>query len=207
MRWLGVEAGRAWATLHADGARWRVEVGARSAGWVSALYPVDDRMTSWWAPGTGSTRYDTEFHEGRFEQRQRMLLGVPQTVVERSQLRDGAWVDSVGHYRGEADTHDPVSALYQLRVAPPSAESSARLRVFNGRDTLTLDASTAASVVAKAGYAAREVTVRSAAAGDYAGSVTCWLSDDADAIPVAAAIETRAGTVTLVLVDRQDPTP
>lgn len=180
---------------------WVVETGARNAGWLDGLYPIDDWMRSTFALGGGSLRYETRFREGRFHQDQDMRLGPPEVVVARSQRFDEGWRSSEGRYRWVDGAEDPISAVYRLRVDAPPVGGSVDFPVFNGKKTLTLRAVAAAGPEVD-GAPTRELTVRSAADGDYEGSVRLLLTEDADRVPVRAWIGTRAGPVAVALTRR-----
>jgi hypothetical protein len=199
--WMGIDAGTAWSTLTGAGDAWVVETGARNAPWLDALHPIDDWMRSTWSPVAGSRRYETRFREGRFRQDQDMVLGPPEVRVHRGQQGDEGWRTWDSHYRWVAGSEDPISAVYALRVRPPEVGGSTDVTVFNGKKTLVLRASGSTGPRVD-GVATRSVDVRSASDGDYAGSLTLLLSEDADRVPLRASIGTRAGTVTVALTRR-----
>jgi len=199
--WLGIDAGTAWSTLRGGAEGWVVETGARNAGWLDHLYPIDDWMRSSFGASGGSRRYETRFREGRFHQDQDMRLGPPEVLVARSQRFDEGWRSWESRYRWVEGAEDPISAVYRLRVDAPEVGTTVDLPVFNGKRTLTL-AATAAPGPEVDGVPTRELTVRSASEGDYAGSVRLLLTEDAWRVPVRAWVGTRAGTVAVALTHR-----
>lgn len=201
--WMGIEAGSAWSTVARNGEAWVVEAGARNAGWLDHLYPIEDWMRSTWQ-GAGSQRYETRFREGRFHQDQDMRLGPPEILVHRGQDGDQGWHEWESRYRHVPGAEDPISAVFRLRVAPPPVGGSIDFPVFNGKKTLTLRATGAVGAPVD-GVATREVQVRSASDGDYDGQVTLLLSEDDDRVPLRAFVGTRAGTVTIALARRSVP--
>lgn len=203
--WLGIEAGTAWSTLAQGPDGWIIEVGARNASWLDHLYPIDDWMRSTWSfPPGGSRRYETRSREGRFRQDQDMRLGPPEILVHRGQDGETGWHEWDSRYRHVAGAEDPITAVFRLRVDPPPVGGTVGFPVFNGKKTLTLAATGAVGEVVD-GTPTREVQVRSAADGDYAGSVTLLLSEDADRVPLRASVSTRAGPVTVSLRSRVVP--
>lgn len=198
--WLGVPAGRAWATLRARGEGWAVEAGCRSAEWLAGLYPIDDWLLSEWG-ADGSARYRTRFREGRFLQDQDMRFGPEAFVVARTQWIDEAWKSWEDRHAPVAGAHDPVSAFYRVReVAPPVGETRS-LPLWTGRRGATVRiVGVAASTVD--GVAAWELEVLTVAGEDVKGRMRVWLSDDEDRVPLAAEIDTRAGAVRVTLASR-----
>ncbi len=202
--WMGIEAGTAWSTVSQQDGRWVVEAGARNAGWLDNLYPIDDWMRSTWRD-VGSERYETRFREGRFHQDQDMRLGPPEIQVSRGQNNgDQGWHTWDSHYRYVPLAEDPISAVFRLRVSPPPVGGAVEIPVFNGKKTLSLRA-TGAVGEAVDGTPTREVTVRSAGDGDYEGAVTILLSEDADRVPLRVYVSTRAGPVIVALRKRTLP--
>ncbi|MFZ5480348.1 MAG: DUF3108 domain-containing protein [Myxococcota bacterium] len=188
--WMGVDAGEAWATLHARGEAWAVEAGCRSARWLAPLYPIDDLL--WSEPG----RYRTRFREGGFQQDQDMRFGPDALVVARSQLIDGAWKQWEDRYPAAPGAEDPVSAFYRLRE-DAVAGGEARFPLFTGRRVVEV----VAAAVDEGDRLA--VHVRRGEDGpDVKDAMTVWLSDDADRVPVEAVIQTRAGPVRVTLEAR-----
>ena len=189
--WMGIEAGRTWATLRETTGGWAIEAGCRSHDWLAALYPIDDWLLS--EPG----RYRTRFREGRFHQDQDMSLGDP-FVVARSQLVDGAWKSGENRYDAVPDAEDPVSAFYRVSETAAEPGGEARFPVWTGRRGATVVAHTSAREEGRL-----RVDVHSGEDGeDVRDAMTVWLSDDADRVPVEVRIQTRAGPVYARLVER-----
>lgn len=204
VRWMGIEAGSAWSTLTAAAEGWVVEAGAKNAGWLDGLYPIDDWMRSEWRPGEGSRRYLTRFREGRFHQDQEMWIGPPEVRVRRSQAHADGWRSSEGRYAWVPGAEDPLSAIYRLRVDPPPVGGTTEFPVFNGKRTLRLRASAEPGPTVGE-VPTRRLVLRSAREGDYDGGIDLLVSEDADRVPMEAVIATRAGPVKVALVRRTVP--
>lgn len=203
VEWLGIEAGRAWATLRDDGGAWVVEAGCRSADWLAGLYPIEDALRSEWTDA-GSRLYRTRFREGGFQQDQEMALGAEAFVVARRQLFDGAWRAWEDRYDAVAGAQDPVSAFYTVRVVAPEVGEDVEFPLWNGRRAVTTRIRTVGRESREGGDVLR-VEIATASGQDVRGRMTVFLTDDADRVPVAATIETRAGPVKVALVDRALP--
>lgn len=195
--WMGIAAGTAEAHTTWEGERWSVEVRSRSAAWLSGLYPVDDRLASTWSPGGGSERYETVFREGRFQQDQVMLFGDGAVSVSRRQLFEEGWRSWTDQYVAAGALEDPVSALWRLR-----GEGAGRYQVFSGKRAVPVVV-TSAGDASVDGVATHRLEVRTVHDGDLRDRMTVWLTADADAVPLLAVVATRAGPVTVRLVERQ----
>lgn len=200
VQWLGIEAGRAWATLREDGGAWVVEAGCRSAGWLAGLYPIEDALVSEWT-AAGSRRYVTRFREGGFQQDQEMRLGADAFVVARRQLLDGTWRAWEDRYDAVPGAQDPVSAFYAVRVVAPAVGEGVDFPLWTGRRAVTTRIRTAGRED-RDGVPVLRVEVATASGTDVRGRMTVYLTDDADRVPVAAVVQTRAGAVDVGLVER-----
>lgn len=198
IEWMGVTAGSAEATTAAATDHWQLELRTRSAGWVDALYPVDDHMLSRWDPARGTLGYQTRFREGRFQQDQDIRFGADGIVADRRQLFGEGWRSWTDRYDPVSGLEDPLSALWRLRHAV--LEGEVRFPVWTGRALKTLRA----RVLAREALAERPAVKLDIAASsheleDVQGRITVWLSDDAERLPLKAAVKTRAGVVTAFL--------
>lgn len=189
VRWLGIEAGVAEVRSEVDGGVRTVTVTSRSAPWLAAMYPVDDRIVSESRVSGGTLRYRTWFREGAFQQDQDMRFEAGSVEVHRHQLREGAWVDTDAHGDVVADTEDPVSAFFRIRSAHLGPGPDLIVPVYNGRRTVEVRA----RCVEVSDL--RRVALSGAREGDFRGAIDLYL--DADDVPVRASVQTRAGPVWL----------
>ncbi len=200
--WMGIDAGSAWSTTSESGPAWIFEAGARSAGWLVSLYPIDDLLRSEWTAGLGSARYFTRFREGRFQQDQDNRFGADAVVVSRTQLRDEVWQPSESRYAAAPGVEDPVSAFYRIREEAGPVGERTRWTVWTGKNAIPMIVHTAAAE-AYAGQAALRVEVLADHdTDDVEPKLTVWLTDDAARVPLAAVLHTRAGAVKATLVER-----
>lgn len=197
--WMGIEAGVATAITERHGADWATTLTTRSAEWLAPLYPVDDVVRSEWGP-TGTRRYVTRFREGRFQQDQTMVFGDTGIHVERGQLIDAAWATWANDYAPVPGVEDPLSAVLRLR----GIEGEATLQVFSGKRVVPVECG-AAVVEPVNGVAARRVELRTREEGVLRDRITAWFSADDARVPLRAVVHTRAGPVTVRLVERRAP--
>lgn len=193
--WMGVSAGSAWATTaELDGAV-LFEAGATSAPWLAGLYPIDDRLRSEWRPGVGSRRYVTRFREGNFQQDQDMALAGDPVVVARRQRFDEGWRAWEDKHTGVGPVDDPVSAFYRLREEAGPVGERVRFPVWTGRRAAGLQIWTAAAESLDGVEVLRVEVLAEHSGGDLEPKMTVWVTADAQRVPVAAEVRTRAGPV------------
>ncbi|MBM4365139.1 MAG: DUF3108 domain-containing protein [Deltaproteobacteria bacterium] len=197
--WMGIPAGVATAETQRDGQAWVVRVASRSADWLAGLYPVDDRLTSVWAPGTGSQRYETVFREGRFQQDQVMVFDVTAITVSRHQLFDEGWRRWEDRYAAAPGVEDPVSALWRIREA-----GAGRFDVFSGKRVVPVDVQRAGTETVD-GQSTERFDVRTVHDGDLKDRMSLWVTTGEARVPLRAVVATRAGPVTVTLLEREVP--
>lgn len=206
----GIHAGSAWASTSDNGdGTLRLEAGCRSAPWYERIYMIDDLVTSTWAPGAGSLRYETRFREGGFQQDQVMRLSGTAVEVWRRQLVDGAWRESTTPYTTSDGAEDPVSAIYAMRLA--AQDPTWTTPIFTGKKTSPL-------VVRRVGTDHLEDTplgdlavdvfdLRTSHQGDVEqkGDFRVYLSQDSRRVPLRVVVRTNVGPVRADLVNYQGP--
>ncbi len=197
--WMGIPAGVATAETRREGETWVVRVASRSSDWLAGLYPVDDRLTSVWAPGAGSQRYETVFREGRFQQDQVMVFGASAITVSRHQLFEEGWRRWEDSYVAAPGVEDPVSALWRIREA-----GAGRFDVFSGKRVVPVDVQKVGGAYID-GQATERFDVRTVHDGDLKDRMSLWLTTDEARVPLRAEVATRAGPVTITLIEREVP--
>lgn len=189
VRWLGIEAGVAEVRAEVEDGVRTVTVTSRSAPWLAAMYPVDDRIVSESRVTGGAVRYRTWFREGTFQQDQDMRFGGGGVTIHRHQLHDGAWADTDAASSVPPAAEDPVSAFFHIRGLHLQPGIEQVVPVYNGRRTVDVRARCADD------DGLRRVALSSAREGDFRGAIDLFL--DGDDVPVRASVQTRAGTVWL----------
>lgn len=194
--WMGISAGEAVAVTHRSGAGWETTLTTRSADWLATLYPIDDEARSEWGP-TGSLRYVTRFREGRFQQDQEMRFAADGIHVARRQNFAEGWRAWTNDYPALAGVEDPLSAVLRLR----DAASARTLQVFSGKRVVPVVCEAVAEEAVD-GVAARRFELRTREEGVLRDRITAWYSTDDAHVPLRAVVHTRAGPVTVRLVER-----
>lgn len=212
--YMGVVGGHAWAQVvpgHADAVR--AVCGARSAPWYTRVYAIDDQVISTWIPGSGSSRYQTQYREGSFHQDQDFtMVGAEVSVWQRQRGSDG-WVESTRTHTTTPGAEDPVSAVYRLRDLTRAGEGPWTTPVFSGDRTWTLSASRVGAQRLKVPPLGEiDVEVYALATGhsgdiEQRGTFLVYLSSDELRIPVRTEVKTNFGTIRAHMVAYQPPTP
>lgn len=203
--WMGIAAGTAWATTGDLEGAVLFEAGCASAPWLAGLYPIDDHLRSEWRPGVGSRRYVTRFREGGFQQDQEIDLDGDPIVVARRQLFDDGWRAWDDHHDALPAVEDPVSAFYRLREEAGPVGERVRYTVWSGRRPSDVLVWTAAAERLGDVEVLRVEVLAEHGGGDLEPKMTVWLTADADRVPVAAEVRTRAGPVRVALTRRVLP--
>lgn len=207
---MGIAAGTATATttVHEGGGSdgnaattseptYDVAMRTRSAAWLAPLYPIADTLTTQWSPAAGPVSGETHFREGRFQQDNVIVFADPITVARR-QFIDDRWQERSLSVASAGRLEDAIGALWRLREA--STPDDVSFPVFTGSKVLPLHA----ACQVEAALRRCDVVVGAAptdASTDLHNTVTAWFSTDAARLPVRARLETRAGAVSVTLVD------
>jgi hypothetical protein len=203
--WMGISAGSAWSTTAGSRAGWVFEAGAKSAGWLASMYPIDDLLRSEWTPGVGSSRYVTRFREGRFEKDSDNRFTADAVVVAHTQRFDEgprSWED---RYAAAPAAEDPVSAFYRLREEAGPVGERVHYQVWTGRKSIPMVVWTAAVELYDGQPTFRVEVLTDHGNEDVEPKLTVWITDDAAWVPLAALIRSRAGPVKATLVKRTLP--
>ena len=203
VQWMGMTAGAAWSTLQEEGGGgYKIDAGCESRGMAASMYAVDDALTSYWSPDSGTSAYITKFREGNFHQDQKMSFFPNRIVVERSTKKNGEWVPSRRKYPSSGRVEDPLAALYRIRAAMLEAGKSISFPIFTGKSVVTLKAVAGTKKTTIAGYPSLPVNVFASHDGDVSGNFTFYMSTDENRIPVQLKLQTNMGTVTATLSRR-----
>lgn len=204
-RWMGIDAGTAWSVVSPTPEGVRVDAGCRSAPWLAKLYPVEDTLGSEWIPSQGSTRYFTRYREGGYQRDEDVHLRGDPIVARRSQLFDEGWKTWEDRYKAVVGVEDPVSAFYRLRDEAGPVGETLRWKVWSGRWPTSVQVITAAAELWEGKPTLRVEVLAEHRTQDLEPKMTVWLSDDADRVPLAATVHTRAGPVDVRLTGRTVP--
>lgn len=203
--WMGISAGSAWSTTSKRPAGWVFEAGAKSAGWLASMYPIDDLLRSEWTPHVGSSRHVTRFREGRFEQDSDIRFTADAVVVARTQRFDEGprrWED---RYAAAPGAEDPVSAFYRLREEAGPVGERVRYQVWTGRKSIPMVVWTTGVELYDGQPSFRVEVLTDHGNEDVEPKMTVWITDNAARVPLAALVRSRAGPVKATLVKRTLP--
>lgn len=172
-----MQAGIAWALLHAEGEGYTIEAGCDTTGVVERMYSVHERLVSRWPPQAHSYS------------------------VKHSQKSPEGWRSQEDHYTSEATIEDPVSAFYRLRNEALLPGETVVFPLFTGKRTVNMVAQVGKELELR-GKKVLKVDVSTAHNGEMQGKLTVFMSADENRLPVQVVVQTRAGPVYATLTKR-----
>ncbi len=210
IQFAGVTGGQAWCeVLPGEDGAVHIEAYARSAGWYSRIYPIDDFVRSTWTPGHGSSRYETRFREGRFVQDQDMRIAADEIAVARRQKDGDGWRAWDRTYPGVAGVEDPVSAIYAMRTL--SGDGPWTYPVFSGKETWPLQLEVIGQEhIEETPLGPVDVQIlslRTLHTGDWEqkGRFLMYVTDDVRRIPVRFVVKTNFGSIRANIIAYRPP--
>lgn len=208
--WLGLGAGLPAGTaefaVHDGGrpGRYRFELLAVTANWVSAFFEARDRFWTVTTPDLVPVVHGQDLREGRrhvervarFERDTHLVRIGNGTADQPAAGVSRAW---------SPDARDPLGAMYYVRTLAWEPGTSRRLLVSDLGMELAVDVrSNRPEQVRAEGrlQAARRLTVRMEYVTEQykTPKATVWLSADARRIPLTADVETEVGVFRMALV-------
>ncbi len=206
LTWTGIKAGTATQEIVKENGVTRIISIARSADWLSVLFPVEDRIETVLAGSQGTG------------------LGLPRTY--RMKIREGKTRRDkeinfdhanktayyVDHLNGEKkkfdiekDTLDTLSSFYFLRLMPLEVGKSVFVTVFDGKRLWNTEVRVLRREKIKTGLGKFDTIVvqplmKAEGMFDKRGDMFIWLTDDARRLPVKMKTKVPVGSVTATLV-------
>ncbi len=208
--WLGLGAGLPAGTaefaVHDGGraGRYRFELLAVTANWVSAFFEARDRFWTVTTPDLLPVVHGQELREGRrhvervarFERDTHLVRIGNGTADQPAAGVSRAW---------SPDARDPLGAMYYVRTLVWEPDTSRRLLVSDLGMELAVDVRSGRPEQVRAEgrlQAARRLTVRMEYVTERykTPKATVWLSADTRRIPLTAEVETEVGVFRMALV-------
>ncbi len=205
LSWLGITVGTATQEISDDGDSRRIVSHARSNEWLSAFYPVDDRIESRLLnkgvsfPGESRT-YHMLFKEGN-RTRDREI------TFDQASRKASFW-DRISGEKAEVpiaeNTYDIYASFYFIRYQPLEVGKSLYLNLLDGKKLRRIEVKVLRreKVKVPAGEFDTIVVkpmVPSEGVFEGKGGALIWLTDDLRRIPVKTQTKVRVGSVTAVL--------
>lgn len=206
LTWTGIKAGTATQEIVKENGVTRIISTARSADWLSAFFPVEDRIETVMAGSHGAglglpKSYRMKIHEGR-------------TRRDKEITFDHAKLTAfyVDHLNGEKkkfdiekDTLDTLSSFYFLRSMPLEVGKSVFVTVFDGKrlwntEIRVLRREKINTKLGKFDTIVVQPLMKAEGIFDKRGDMFIWLTDDNRRLPVKMKTKVPVGSVTATLV-------
>jgi len=208
--YAGITGAVASATVSdAPGGSLYISTAIKNADWYARIYTIDDTTRSTWVPGDGSTRYETRFREGGFQQDQDMRLAPSSFSVWRHQKLKEGWKEWTTEYPGHPYAEDPVTAFFAIRTLDGAGPWS--MPVFSGEATWPLhveDAGRETLAVEPLGEVpVRVLSLQTRHRGEWEqqGRFLVYVTDDERRIPVRFVIRSSIGAIRADLIGYTPP--
>lgn len=204
--WAGVKAGTAVQEIRREGNRLRIISTARSADWLSYLFPVDDRIETELVPSTAvqpglPRNYRMKVSEGRHKR--------DKEIIFNHAAGKAVYIDHISGKQKDLTinptTVDTYTSFYQVRGMKLEPGKPVYVEVLDSkklwqvevqvlrREVVTTLLGTFRTVVIKP-------LLKSEGIFDRRGDVLIWLTDDARHVPVMMKSKVMVGSVSATLV-------
>jgi hypothetical protein len=204
VRWRGLPAGHAEIVVSPDRTpgRWKAVAKAKSVGYVSNIYPVEDEYQSLFRnPDFCSSGIYKQIHEGERHRDVRLQFD-PRRLVARLEDRDlqDHTPPKVEQFSIPACVQDILSAVYFARSLPMTVGQSFEFPLNDGAKTIQLRAEVQAEeeIATEAGkfQAVRvEPDVFSGRLFSGKGRMFVWFTKDERRLPVQLRAQISVGTI------------
>ncbi|RQW78058.1 MAG: DUF3108 domain-containing protein [Geobacter sp.] len=206
LTWTGVKAGSATQEFTEEKETARVVSTVRSADWISAFFPVEDRVETIIAKSPS------------------VPLGLPRTfrmkVREGNHRRDreiifdhaggkARFIDHLGGEKKEVEigknTYDPYSSFYYMRTLPLEVGKSIFVSVLDNKklwnvEVQVLKKERLKTILGEVDTILIKPLIKSDGIFQRKGAIYIWLTDDVRRIPVKMKTKVAIGNITATLV-------
>lgn len=206
LSWTGIRAGTATMEIRNDRDEIRVISTALSAQWVSAFYPVEDRVESVLVKGQnffiGLPRlYRVNIREGRHRRSKEVTF---EHSREKAVFQD--------HLKGEKgemaigkNTLDPLSGFYYIRMLKMEVGKPLSVNLFDSKKVWDVEVQVLRkeridTVLGAVDTIVIRPVLKSEGIFSRKGDMFIWLTDDARRLPVRMQTKVAVGYVTATLV-------
>ena len=180
-----------------------LEIIAKSTGWVRSLYPVDDRTVSYFdVDGKFSRKVEIFISENRY--RKRKVIEFRQEEGKALYTVDN---DKTEEYELDGSSQDSFSALYALRTMRPELKvgSILSIPIFEDRTRYMLEVNVLRKERIELPQGLVDTVViepklKTEGIFSRRGSLTVWLTDDKNMIPVMMSSKVMIGAFVASLV-------
>ena len=217
IRWAFVRAGSAAMVADLDGGRPRVRAYAWNNGAFETVYPVSDTIVAELDPATSlPVRFDKINNEGSWHSRSRIVFDqaalsahLSDTAFDGSgRPRPGRSVDTTIALDGPS--HDILSAFYLFRTLPLEVGKTHTFNAVSGRKKYAMKVLVHRRERVEVPAGTFDCIVVEPILADDGlfkakGTLTIWLTDDADRVPVLVKSKIALGSIKVELTSRRAP--
>jgi hypothetical protein len=204
--WLGITAGTATQEIRDENGIRTITSIARSASWLSSMFPVEDRIetrlriASGMVPGVPLS-YRMKISEGKHQRDKETIFDHERGVA--------VYIDHRSDERLEIpippNIFDAYSCFYHVRSLTLEPDKSLFLTIFDGKEVHRVEVRVLRRETVKTALGNfRTIVVQplltSEGIFDGKGSVDIWLTDDERHLPVKMKTKVAVGSVTAALV-------
>lgn len=205
--WTGIKAGTAIQEVTLRDGDLHIVSTVHSAGWLSPIFPVDDRTESVVARGNGSEAigmpktYHEKINEGSFHTlKDAHFDPVNLKVFSKDHLKKTEKTDSI-----TAKTFDSLSCIYFVRTSELVVGKSLFVEIYDFKRLWNTEVQVVRHEEIKTPVGKfKTIVVKPLLKSDgffaRTGEVTVWLTDDERRIPVKMTTKVKLGKITATLV-------
>lgn len=205
--WSVFSAGQVTATLARVEGRspeaYEVIVSARSQGFVSVLYPVDNELHSLFNPRTlCSIQIQKRINEGRRHRETRIVFDTDKklAILDERDPREATAPPKHAENEIPECVEDVVTAFYYVRRKPLQVGNQIRLPINDGAKTydVSVDVQAREQIETPLGRRAAYRVEPKVFSGLYKrpGQMLIWFSDDEQRLPLRIKASVSVGTIT-----------
>lgn len=206
LTWTGIKAGTATQEILIDGAETRIISTARSADWITAFFPVEDRIEtvlSGSAPGkVGVPKvYRLKIREGNHRRDKEILFDHGKGIAH--------YKDNLNGDKREisipAATLDTLSSFYYVRTLTLEVGKSVFITVLDNKKLWNVEVQVLRKETIKTKLGSFDTIVikplmQSEGIMERKGDMFIWLTDDERLLPVKMKTKVKVGSITATLV-------
>jgi hypothetical protein len=206
LSWTGIKAGSATQEFFTEKGGIRIVSTARSADWISAFFPVEDRVES--ILGSASPgqiglplNFRMKIREGSHRRDREVIFD-----------HDKGQAHYIDHMSGEKtdlaigkNTYDPYSSFYYIRRLPLEPGRSVFVSILDNKQLWTVEVQVLKkerikTVLGEVDTIVIKPLMKSEGIFQRKGAIYIWLTDDARRIPVMMKTKVAIGSITATLV-------
>lgn len=206
LTWTGLKAGSATQELTEEQETIRVVSTARSADWISAFFPVEDRVETIVrkvpsAPFGLPLNFRMKVREGNHRRDREIIFDHAGGKAQ--------FIDHLGGEKKEVEigknTYDPYSSFYYMRTLPLEVGKSVYVSILDNKELWNVEVQVLKkerlkTILGEVDTILIKPIIKSEGIFQRKGAIFIWLTDDARRIPVKMKTKVAIGSITATLV-------